>query len=231
MAARSPEEFERAEPFLDRVDDREFREKLAGYFYFLWTQAAVKEGRLDEATRLSKKVGELDYRALLSFEIAEAALKRRDDRARADELLDSVAADALKAKDTPEKARALLGVAHLYANFDVPRAAQVLRGAVKVINALPDPDFSSDTVGRELSDGTFGVYAMHRLPGIRLENVFRELGARDFGAALSAAGELSDKFLRATAVLALASKCLEESEKQNKAAPTPPKRKKPAREP
>jgi hypothetical protein len=216
MAARTGDEFERAEPFLDKIDNREFREKLAGYFYFLWTQAAVKEGQLDEATRLSKKVGELDYRALLSFEIAEAALKRRDDRARADELLDSVAADALKAKDTPEKARALLGVAHLYANFDVPRAAQVLRGAVKVINTLPDPDFSSDSVGRELSDGTFMVYAMHRLPGIKLENVFRELGARDFGAALSAANELSDKYLRATAVFALASKCLEESEKQNK---------------
>jgi hypothetical protein len=234
MAARSEDEFERAEPFLDKIDNREFREKLAGYLYFLWTQAEVKEGQLDEATRLSKKVGELDYRALLSFEIAEAALKRRDDRARADELLDSVYADALKAKDTPEKARALLGVASLYTNFDVPRAAQVLRSAVKVINTLPEPDFGSDSVGRQLTNGTFMVYAMHRLPGIKLENVFRELGARDFGAALSAADELSDKYLRATAVFALASKCLEESEKrnrENKTAPPPPKQKKPAREP
>ncbi|HJQ31381.1 MAG TPA: hypothetical protein VJ866_04335 [Pyrinomonadaceae bacterium] len=234
MSARTEDEFERAEPFLDKVDDAELRRQLASYLYFLWTQAEVKEGQLDEATRLSKKVGELDYRALLSFEIAEAALKRRDDRARADELLDSVYADALKAKDTPEKARALLGVANLYTNFDVPRAAQVLRSAVKVINTLPDPDFSSDTVGRQLGNEAFTVYAVHSLPGIRLENVFRELGARDFGAALSAAGELSDKYLRATAVFALASKCLEESEKQNrenKAATPPAKQKKPAREP
>ncbi|HWW76301.1 MAG TPA: hypothetical protein VNZ44_12970 [Pyrinomonadaceae bacterium] len=234
MAARTEDEFERAEPFLDKVGDAELRQQLAGYFYFLWTQAEVKEGQLDEATRLSKKVGELDYRALLLFEIAEAALKRRDDRSRADELLDSVYADALKAKDTPEKARALLGVASLYTSFDVPRAAQVLRSAVKVIDTLPEPDFSSDSVGRQLGNEAFTVYAVHSLPGIRLGNVFRELGARDFGSALSAANELSDKYLRATAVFALASKCLEESEKQNKenkAAPPPAKPKKPAREP
>ncbi|MBV9928325.1 MAG: hypothetical protein JOZ96_25120 [Acidobacteria bacterium] len=222
MAARTPEEFRRAESYLDKVSDAGLREKLAGYLYFLWTQKEVKEGRLDEASRLSQKVGELDYRALLSFEIADAALKRLDDRARAGELLEAVAADALKAKDTPEKARALLGVAHLYARFDVTRAAQVLRSAAKVINTLPDPDFSADTVGRQLGNESFTVYAVHRLPGVRLENVFRELGGRDFGAALSAAGELSDKYVRATALLALASKCLEGQKPDRKEGRTSP---------
>jgi hypothetical protein len=219
MSARGREQFARAEDLLDKVGDTPLREKLASYLYFRWTQQSVKEGQLDDATRLSKKVAELDYRALLSFEIAGAALKKSDDRARAAELLDAVAADAEKAPDTPAKARALLGAAHLYADFDVTRASQLLRAAVKVVNLLPNPDFSSETIGREIGNSVFTMYAMYNVPGMRLENAFRELGALDFESALSAANELSDKYQRSLAVLGLASKCLEDS------APKPGKKK------
>jgi hypothetical protein len=211
MSARGREQFAHAEGLLDKVGDTPLREKLASYLYFRWTQQSVKEGQLDDATRLSKKVAELDYRALLSFEIAGAALKKLDDRARAAELLDAVAAEAEKAPDTPAKARALLGAAHLYADFDVTRASQLLRAAVKVVNLLPNPDFSSETIGREIGNSVFTMYAMYNVPGMRLENAFRELGALDFESALSAAGDLSDKYQRALAVLGLASKCLEDS--------------------
>jgi hypothetical protein len=220
LAARGAEEFARAEALLDRVGDAELRRELAGYLYFRWAQQSVKDGRLDEAARLAQKVEELDYRALLSFEIAGAALKRLDDRARAAQLLDSVAADALKAPDTPEKARALLGVAHLYTDFDPTRAAQVLRAAVKVINLLPGPDFSSESVLRQISGATFTTYAAHPVPGMKLENVFRELGARDFESALYAARDVADKYQRALAVLGLASKCLAGAA-ANPAAPAP----------
>ncbi len=213
-AARGSEEFARAEGFLDKVGDAPLREKLASYLYFLWTQQSVKEGQLDEASRLSKKVPELDYRALLSFEIAGAALKKLDDRARAAELLDALAAEAQKAPDTPAKARALLGAAHLYADFDATRASQLLRAAVKVVNTLPDPDFGSETIGREIGNKVFTMYAIYNVPGMRLENAFRELGALDFESALSAATDISDKYQRALAVLGLASKCLEGSAKR-----------------
>jgi rhodanese-related sulfurtransferase len=211
MSAHNAEDLARAETFLDKVSDASLREKLASYLYFVWTQQALKDGQLDDATRLSKKVSELDYRALLSFEIAGAALKKLNDRARAVELLDAVASDAEKAPDTPAKARVLLGVAHLYAGFDSTRAAQVLRAAVKVVNLLPDPDFSSEIIGRELGNSAFTMYAVYSVPGMRLENAFRELGALDFESALSAASDLSDKYQRALAVLGLASKCLEDS--------------------
>jgi hypothetical protein len=211
MSARGAEEFARAESLLDKVSESSLREKLASYLYFRWTQQSVKDGQLDDASRLSKKVSELDYRALLSFEIAGAALKRLNDRARAAELLDAVAADAEKAPDTPAKARALLGAAHLYADFDVTRATQLLRAAVKVVNLLPNPDFSSETIGRELGNSIFTMYAVCDVPGMRLENAFRELGALDFESALSAASDLSDKYQRSLAVLGLASKCLEDS--------------------
>jgi hypothetical protein len=214
MSARGPEDFARAEGLLDKVGDTPLREKLASYLYFRWTQHSVKEGQLDEATRLSKKAPELDYRALLSFEIAGAALKKLDDRARAAELLDAVAAEAQKAPDTPAKARALLGAAHLYADLDATRASQLLRAAVKVVNTLPDPDFGSETIGREIGNKVFTMYAIYKVPGIRLENAFRELGALDFESALSAATDISDKYQRALAVLGLASKCLEGAAKK-----------------
>jgi hypothetical protein len=211
MSARGREEFARAEGFLDKVNDTPLREKLTSYLYFRWTQQSVKDGQLDEASRLSKKVSELDYRALLSFEIAGAALKKLDDRARAAELLDAVAAEAEKAPDTPAKARALLGAAHLYADFDVTRASQLLRAAVKVVNLLPDPDFGSETIGREIGNKVFTMYAIYNVPGMRLENAFREIGALDFESALSAASDITDKYQRSFAVLGLASKCLEDS--------------------
>lgn len=222
LSAHGAEQFGRAEKLLEEVGDRALRDKLAGYLYFRWAQEAAAEGQLDDAARLSRRVEELDYRALLSFQVADAALKRLDDRARATDLLEAVAADALKAPDTPAKARALLGVAHLYSKFDAPRAAEVLRAAVKVVNLLPDPDFSSDTVGRQLGNNFFTMYAVYRVPGVRLENAFRELGARDFEAALLAANGLDDKYLRAAAVLGLASKCLEDAQKPETRRPSKP---------
>jgi hypothetical protein len=228
-SARGREEFARAEALLDEVSASSLREKLASYLYFRWTQQALKDGRIDDASRLSKKVVEPDYRALLSFEIADAALKKLNDRARAAELLDAVVSAAGKAPDTPAKARALLGAAHLYADFDATRSSQVLRAAVKVVNLLPDPDFSSGTVARELGNGVFTMYATYDVPGMRLENAFRELGALDFESALSAANELADKYQRSLAVLGLASKCLEDSAKGPNDKPTPKKKRSPER--
>lgn len=223
-SARSREEFERAEALLDRVDESSLREKLASYLYFRRTQQALKDGQIDDAALLSKKVSESDFRALLSLEIAGEALKKLGDRARAAELLDAVAAEAARSPDTPSKARALLGAAHLYAGFDATRAYQVLRDAVKVVNLLPDPDFTSENVGRELGNNVFTMYAMYTVPGVRLENAFRELGALDFESALSAANELSDKYQRSLAVLGLASKCLEDSAKKPDRKPAPKKK-------
>ncbi|HKG15296.1 MAG TPA: hypothetical protein VKB12_18385 [Pyrinomonadaceae bacterium] len=224
MSAHNAEDLARAETFLDKVSDASLREKLASYLYFVWAQQALKDGQLDDATRLSKKVSELDYRALLSLEIAGAALKKMNDRARAAELLDAVASEAQKAPDTPSKARALLGVAHLYTGFDATRASQVLRAAVKVVNLLPDPDFPSETIGRELGNSVFTMYAIYNVPGMRLDNAFRELGALDFESALSAATDLSDKHQRALAVLGLASKCLEDSAAKPGPKPAPKKK-------
>ena len=55
--------------------------------------------------------------------------------------------------------------------------------------------------------------------------LFGELRGRDFEATLAHANQLGDRYLRASAVLALAAKCLEEAEKQEQQErPKPPAR-------
>jgi hypothetical protein len=72
----------------------------------------------------------------------------------------------------------------------------------------------------------FSIFSGWPMPNFTLESAFGELGARDFEATLASANQLGDKYLRATAVLALAEKCLEDAERWEKvkkpgAAPKP----------
>ncbi len=73
-------------------------------------------------------------------------LKRFNDRRRAGEILETALAVALKAWHTNEKARALLGITHLYSSFDRLRAFEVADEAIKTINYLGKPDFSRTSI-------------------------------------------------------------------------------------
>jgi hypothetical protein len=210
---------EKVEDAARKISDADTRRQVLNWLYFVRAQSAAKSGALDDARKLAEHVEALDERALLFLEIADSGLKRADDRVRAEELLDAVVAAAGKAPETETKARALLGVAYLYTKLDRLRAVEVTGEAVKTINRLQDPDLGAAFLMRKIQGRSFGLYMSNTMPGFKLENSFRELGALDFEAALSAAGDLSDKYQRALAVLSLASKCLEDS------APKPSKTK------
>jgi hypothetical protein len=169
-------------------------------------------------------VDELDQRAILYFEIARESMKKMSDKARAAELLDEVLSAASKAPLTDVRARAQLGVAHLYAEFDGLRSLEVMNDAVKTINQLKDPDLAGTFLTRRIEGKTYGIYTGNPVPGFSLENAFREAGPHDFEGALLAARNLADPALRATAVTGLAAHCLEESVKraQPKKATTKP---------
>ncbi|MBA2503582.1 MAG: hypothetical protein H0V27_11940 [Pyrinomonadaceae bacterium] len=209
IGAKSEDEFEKVESLLTKLSDETLRRRLFDYIYFKRTQKAVADNRLDDAMRFAAKVEELDGRAQLNLEIASALLKAIDDKVRARETLDAVAALALKAQNSTDKARTLLGVAHLYTKFDQVRAVEVMTEAVKTTNALTEPDLTSGVVQYQLEGETFGFYTMRNVPGFSLENAFRELGAIDFENALDGAQKLNDKSLRAIALVSLAASCLE----------------------
>ncbi len=214
LQAKSEDEFEKAESLLQKLSDETLRRRLFDFIYFNRTQKAIADNRLDDAMRFAAKVEELDGRAQLNLEIASALLKTIDDKVRARETLDAVAALALKAQNSTNKARTLLGVAHLYTKFDTVRAVEVMTEAVKTTNALTEPDLTSSYVQHGIEGETFGFYGIRNVPGFSLENAFRELGNIDFEGALDGAQKLSDKSLRATAIVSLVASCLERKPEQ-----------------
>ncbi|MCA1634956.1 MAG: hypothetical protein LC802_15025 [Acidobacteria bacterium] len=211
MSAQPSVSLEKLESAMLKISDAETRRQLSNWLYFSRAQQASKDGLPDEATKLAERVEALDERALLLLGIAEEGLKKMNDKQRADELLGTVIRAARKAPETEAKARALLGAAHLYTNFDYMRGAEVLDEAIKTVNQLPEPDFSNAVLHRALQGKNFSTFRAHTVPGFNLENAFRELGPHDFEGALAVARKLDDNHLRALAVNALSARCLEES--------------------
>lgn len=194
----------------DKVSDAQARRQFLDYAYFRHGRKAALGGALEEGARLADKIDALDDRALLLLLVAEEGLKLSDDRARAEQLLDAVTRAADRAPDTLAKARALLGVAHLYARLNFPRGVHLLGEAVKVVNKLRDPDLVSDRILRTVEGKSFSFYTDYPVNGFNLENAFRELGGQDFDGALSAARSLDERRLRGLASLAATGRCLEQ---------------------
>ena len=213
---------ETVEAAVQKIEEVEIRKLVLGWVYFRRGQNAAYAGDLDAARKLAERVEALEARALLLLNIASEGLKRSDDKQRAEELLSVVLDTARKAPDSESKARALLGAAHLYARFDYLRGLGVMGEAVAAVNKLNEPDLASASMRMDVQGKEFSTFAGWPMPTFTLESSFGELGARDFEATLAHANQLGDKYLRATAVLALAARCLEDAEKQ-------PKPKKPAR--
>ena len=217
------EHLTRLERLAEKVSDANARRQLLDWIGFTRAQRLAKEGQFDEARRAADRVSELDLRSVLYFEIARESIKRLEDKARAGELLVAVAGAARSAPNTAIKARTQLGVSHLFADFDSLRSLEVLAEAVKTVNALEgEVDLTRPFVPRRIEGKTFGTYGSFNVPGFTLENAFREAGARDFDGALLTARKLSDPVLRATAVIGLASRCLEQSTPPAKQQPKKP---------
>jgi hypothetical protein len=214
---------EKIEAAAEKIGDDETRHEVLDWFYFDRARNAAGAGSLDDARKFAEHVEALDERAMLFLYIAEFSLKRAGDRARASDLLEAVVAAAQRAPETEAKARALIGVAHLYARLDYLRGIEVLREAVKTVNKLKDPDLASTEHERKIQAKNVTHYMDQNTPGFSLENAVRELGARDFEQTVSAASGLDDKYLRATAILAVAERCLEDSRKTEKPKSERPK--------
>jgi hypothetical protein len=193
---------------VEKISDSAVRVQLLNWLYFDRTLRSLKDQKLDDARRLAGKVGELDQRAYLYFRIAEESLKQNSDQTQAREMLEDVVAASAKAPATMVTARALLGVAYLYARIDMNRAIGLLGDAVKCINRLDAPDFSRQFVMRKIEGKTFGSYAMFQTPGFSPENTFREVGKLDFDGTLYQANNFTDKSLRSLTSLAMVEQCL-----------------------
>jgi hypothetical protein len=194
----------------DKISDSKVRQEVLSWIYFWRTQSAIKEKRFEDARRLATNVEELDQRTYLYSEIARELLTSIESESQARRVLDEVHQAALKAPNTVMTARSLLAVAYLYLKIDLNSSILVITDALKVINRIEAPDFSTSVVMRKIEGKEYGVYAAIQAPGFSPENVFRSLLKLSPEDALLQAGGLSDKTLRALTMLAIAEACLQQ---------------------
>ncbi|HZS43872.1 MAG TPA: hypothetical protein VFC63_02110 [Blastocatellia bacterium] len=217
QAGALTEDITRLEHLIDKISDADVHQPMLDNLYFRRAKKLVSDGKLDEATSLAKKVGQLDYRSNLLYDIAEASLKQNGDKARASEILNSAEADALKAPDTIEKARTLLGIAHLFTRFDQIRSMEVLSDAIKTINQVtaktPQADFAKTGFTHTIQGKTFASYSSYQVSGFSIENAFAEAGTLDFDGVLLIARKLDEKVVRLQAIVALSSGFLNKKDK------------------
>jgi hypothetical protein len=227
------ESVERLEAAAEKIKDEVTRRQLLDMIYFSKAVTGVRAGQLDEAVRLAEKVEAVEQRAVLAGEVVAAEPKRPADPAGATHaaaLAESVYKSAQRAPESEEKARALLALSQVYARIDPLRAPAVLSEAIAAINRLPGFDATRSFATRAVEGKTFNFYTSHPAPGFNLAGVLKELAARDFEAALALTGALDDRYQRALAVLALASKCLEDAPGPEQPAAAPKRTPKPTPE-
>jgi hypothetical protein len=224
IQAPDSEAFARLYDIASKISDGKIRTELLDWLYFRGARNAIKRGELDEATRLAGKLEKIEWRAYLSFEIAAEALKRTGDKSRAFEILNEVLKTADKAPETPEKARALLGVSFLFAKFDQVMAVQAMGSAIKTINALDQPDLTQTVILQRIEGKQFASYTNIPVEGFSIQNAFKLLAPSDFDGALLLAQKISDKSLRSLVILAMVNPCLEQKETapRKEAAPRKP---------
>lgn len=206
---KSDEQFERFEPWIDKVSDAEARSSIANYYWFLRSKFAIKENRLEDARTYAAKVPEVEHQAILWFEIAEKQLADINDAANAYTTLRDVGALARKAEDSVAKARVLLGLANLYEKLNHSFAISELSDAVGVINKVKDADLETGYVLRFIKVKDFGMGASFSTPGYDLETTFRALSKTDYSLPLSNARSIADNYYRTLAVIAIAKNCID----------------------
>lgn len=201
----------------DKIADSNVRLQLLDWLYFVTTQRAIKEMRLDDAAALASRVQELDQRAYLYSEVAKESLQRIESQNQARELLEEIVTTASKGPNTVVTARTLLAAAYLYLKIDPGRSISIVGDAIKSINRIESPDFSQQSLMRKIEGKNFVKYAVFKTPGFDPENAFREVGKVSLDDALSQASGFTDKSLRALTTLVLADLCLQRAEQQEKA--------------
>lgn len=203
------DQFAKLESWLDKIKEEKLRYEASNYFWFRRSQLATEERRFRDSEKYAEKVPEADHRAILAFEMVEMQLEDVNDASSATQTLSTVSKLAGTLGNSLVRARVRLGLANMYARVSPTFAINELSDAVAVMNQLKEPDLVSTTVYRQLIGKDFGHYTAYSVPSYSLEKTFKELSREDISLPLSNARTIDDKYLRAVAVLAVASNCIE----------------------
>jgi hypothetical protein len=170
------------------------------------------------------KVEELEFRAYLHGQIAKAFIDKPQTEMQAREILDQAIVEANKVGKTILTARTLLTAATVYSRLSLSRSFTVLADAIKCINGIESPNFSSDQISKDIKAKSFSRRLHFWLPGPDPEGAFREMAKVDFDGSFTQLNTLTDKFQRAMSALAVSEVCLQQLQQPRK----PTRRNKPA---
>lgn len=206
-SAKKEEDFKAAERWLDKIAEESPRESAKNYFYFQRSKLASKENRFDDAEKYAEKIGKVELRAVVYFDIAEAKQKNSSTRLESLESLSTIYKMAQKSPDTIEKAQVLLGLAFLYEKVDHFNALDAVSAAIKTANKLENPNLFTGFMTQQIVGKDFTHFMSYEVPGFDLNKTFYEISQKDFQAAITQAESFSDKYLRTLAVLASVKDC------------------------
>ncbi len=201
------EELDALEPWLDKIKDKAVREKSVNFFYFTSAKIAIKEKRLTDARNFADKVPQIEHRAVLYFDLADAKLKEPLTKFESLEILTEVYKTAEKAPDTIEKAQVLLGVAFMFEKIDRFNSLDALSKAIITANKLENPNLFTSSISQQIVGESFGVFSTYQVPGFDLNKTFEQISKEDFQGALSQAQGFTDKYLQTLAILAAVKDC------------------------
>lgn len=206
-AAKTDDNYKKAESWLDKVTDETTREGLSNFFYFHRSKLATEENRFDDARKYALKVPKIEHRAVLFFDIAEAKMKEPMTKFESLDTLLEVYQTANKSPDSVEKAQILLGLAFMYEKVDHYTALGALAEAIKTTNKLEAPNLFTNSVTQIVKGKTFTHFSSYTVPGFEIVETFYTISKNDFLNALTHSTNFSDKYLRTIAVLATVKDC------------------------
>jgi hypothetical protein len=205
---RTEKQYAAYEPWLAKTKDDKTRHGLTSYFWYVRSELAIKEKRFAEAEKMAAKVPELDHRAVLLFQIAKIHLDSTNDAASGFDMLNAVSKLARSAPSSVAKAQVLFSLVQFYERVNHSVALDELGEAVRVVNQLEEPDLFQNWVFRQITGKDFAFMASISLPGNNMEDMFSEVGKKDFEMALANARAFDDKYFRTIAVIAIAKNCI-----------------------
>jgi hypothetical protein len=220
---KKEEHFEALESWLDKIVDEKARKQSFNYFYFSRSKLATKEARFEDARKYADKIEQIEHRAVLYFDIAEARIKDPATKFDALDSLNEVYKMAQKAPDTVEKAQVFLGLAFVYEGVDHLNALDSLSNAIKTAGKLNTPNLMSSYISQQITGKNFSIFTTYSVPGFDVSGTFYKLSNKDFQGTLTQAEGFTDRYLRTLAVLAVVKDC----EKSMKPAEKPKAKAKP----
>src|SRR5690606_36279717 len=129
---KSEAQFDKLEPWLDKITEDNYRKEAAAYFWFLRSRLAIKDGRFADAEKYAANVPEVEHLAILAFELAQKQMDDINDVSSAYQTLSSLGKTIRCAEDSATKAKLLLGLATLYRKLNASFAMDEIAEAVRV---------------------------------------------------------------------------------------------------